>query len=237
VIAEALGGSEGDFARLMTRKARALGMSRTLYKNASGLPDDEQVTTARDQALLGLAIQERFPRYYRYFSTPAFVFHGRKIRNHNNLLGRVDGIDGIKTGYTRASGFNLLTSLHRGNRYLLAVVLGGPTSAQRDARMRDLLAQYIVTASTKPAAAKVAGAALPRLADVPLPTPRAEIVSLADTPSADTTATVSKILPGSTDPIIPLLVKTFAVRPGTMRIASNAQADAPVPETLTQPST
>src|SRR6185312_12573944 len=87
VIAEAIGGSEEDFARLMTRKAHALGMNRTVYRNASGLPDDEQVTTARDQAILGIAIQERFPTYYRYFSTPSFVWHGVPIRNHNHLLG------------------------------------------------------------------------------------------------------------------------------------------------------
>src|SRR5882757_7444937 len=87
VIAEAIAGDEDDFAGLMTRKARALGMTRTVYRNASGLPNDAQVTTARDQATLGRAIQDRFPRYYRYFSTSAFVYHGRSIRNHNKLLG------------------------------------------------------------------------------------------------------------------------------------------------------
>src|SRR3984885_8015940 len=91
VIAEAIGGSEDDFAKLMTSKARALGMSRTTYRNASGLPDDDQLTTARDQALLGRPIQERFPRYYRYFQTSSFTFRGESIRNHNHLLGRVDG--------------------------------------------------------------------------------------------------------------------------------------------------
>ncbi|MEO8319696.1 MAG: D-alanyl-D-alanine carboxypeptidase family protein, partial [Bradyrhizobium sp.] len=109
VIAEAIGGDEDDFAKMMTRKARALGMSKTIYRNASGLPNDEQVTTARDQATLGRAIQDRFPRYYRYFSTSVFNYHGQAIRNHNRLLGNVEGVDGIKTGYTRASGFNLVT--------------------------------------------------------------------------------------------------------------------------------
>ncbi|HZZ81575.1 MAG TPA: D-alanyl-D-alanine carboxypeptidase family protein, partial [Gemmataceae bacterium] len=98
VIAENLGGSEEAFARLMTQKAHALGMSRTTYVNASGLPDDEQNTTAHDQALLGRAIQDRFPRYYRFFSTTAFVFRGQTIRGHNHLLGSVPGVDGIKTG-------------------------------------------------------------------------------------------------------------------------------------------
>ena len=107
-IAENIGGDEDGFARMMTAKARALGMTRTVYRNASGLPDDEQNTTARDQALLGRAIQDRFPRYYKFFSTESFVFHGEAIHGHNHLLGSVDGVDGIKTGFTRASGFNLL---------------------------------------------------------------------------------------------------------------------------------
>ena len=112
-VAETLGGDEDSFAKLMTQKAHAIGMAHTIYVNASGLPDDDQVTTARDQAVLGRAIQEKFPRYYRYFSTESFVYHGEAMRNHNHLLGVVDGVDGIKTGFTRASGFNLLTSLHR----------------------------------------------------------------------------------------------------------------------------
>src|ERR1700760_291284 len=96
VIAETIGGDEDSFAKMMTRKARALGMNRTTYRNASGLPNDEQITTARDQATLGRAIQERYPRYYRYFSTLSFNYHGQSIRNHNHLLGTVEGIDGIK---------------------------------------------------------------------------------------------------------------------------------------------
>src|SRR3954454_10153091 len=135
VIAEAIGGDEDDFAKLMTRKAHALGMSRTTYVNASGLPADEQITTARDQAILGRAIQDRFPRYYHYFSTVVFNYRGQSIRNHNHLLGSVEGIDGIKTGYTRASGFNIVTSLRRGNRHLVGVVLGGRSGGSRDAIM------------------------------------------------------------------------------------------------------
>lgn len=149
VIAETLAGDEDDFAKVMTRKARALGMNKTIYKNASGLPDDDQVTTARDQALLGRAIQDRFPKYYRYFSTTAFNFRGRVIRGHNRLLGKVDGVDGIKTGYTRASGFNLVTSIKRGNRFLVGVVLGGRSGASRDAIMRNLLAENLDEAATR----------------------------------------------------------------------------------------
>ncbi|WP_458760693.1 serine hydrolase [Afipia sp. TerB] len=149
VVAEALGGSEDEFCKMMTRKARALGMSKTTYVNASGLPDDDQVTTARDQALLGRAIQDRFPRYYRYFATKAFTFRGRVIRGHNRLLGSVDGVDGIKTGYTRSSGFNLLTSIKRGNRYLVGVVLGGRSGGSRDAAMRKLLAEHLDEGATR----------------------------------------------------------------------------------------
>jgi D-alanyl-D-alanine carboxypeptidase len=149
VIAEAIAGDEGDFARLMTRKARALGMTRTVYRNASGLPDDNQVTTARDQSTLGRAIQDRFPRYYRYFSTVAFNYRGHSIRNHNRLLGNVEGVDGIKTGYTRASGFNLVTSMRRGNRHLVGVVMGGRSGGSRDAAMRSLLAENLEKAATK----------------------------------------------------------------------------------------
>src|SRR4051795_905241 len=149
VIAETIAGAEGDFAKLMTRKARALGMTRTVYRNASGLPDDEQVTTARDQSTLGRAIQDRFPRYYRYFSMTAFNYHGQSIRNHNRLLGKVEGVDGIKTGYTHASGFNLVSSMRRGNRHLIGVVLGGRSGGSRDAIMRNLLADNLEKAASK----------------------------------------------------------------------------------------
>jgi D-alanyl-D-alanine carboxypeptidase len=155
VVAEALGGDEETFARMMTRKARALGMSRTVYNNASGLPDEDQLTTARDQATLGRAIQDRFPRQYRYFATPAFVFQGRAMRNHNKLLGRVEGVDGIKTGYTRASGFNLVSSVRRGNRHIVAVVMGGSSGGARDARMRMLIEEQIASASTQRTVARI----------------------------------------------------------------------------------
>lgn len=148
VIAEAIAGDEDDFAQMMTRKARSLGMSRTVYRNANGLPNDEQVTTARDQATLGRAIQERFPRYYRYFATSTFNWRGQSIRNHNHLLGSVEGVDGIKTGYTRASGFNLVSSMRRGNRHLIGVVLGGRSGGSRDAIMRNLLAENLEKGAT-----------------------------------------------------------------------------------------
>ena len=156
VIAEALADDEEEFAKLMTRKARALGMSRTVYMNASGLPDRDQVTTARDQALLGRAIQDRFPHYYRYFSTKSFTFRGKTMGNHNHLLGSVQGVDGIKTGYVNASGFNLVASMKRNNRHLVAVVLGGSSGSARDARMRSLLDKYVVEASASRTAPMIA---------------------------------------------------------------------------------
>src|SRR3954464_7279705 len=155
IVAEAIGGDEDTFARLMTRKARALGMSRMVYANASGLPDSDQLTTARDQATMGRAVQDRFPREYRYFGTPVFVYRGHAMRNHNKLLGRVEGVDGIKTGYTRASGFNLVSSVRRGNRHIVAVVMGGASGGARDARMRSLIEQQIASASTQRTIAKI----------------------------------------------------------------------------------
>ena len=165
VIAEKLGGSEEEFARMMTRKARAIGMQNTVYRNASGLPNDQQVTTARDQALLGIAVQQRFPKYYKYFSLSSFVYHGKGIRNHNKLLGKVEGVDGIKTGYTNASGFNLVTSVKRGYRHIVAVVLGGRSGASRDARMRELISSHIADASAKPGS----GPAMALAAETPPP--------------------------------------------------------------------
>jgi D-alanyl-D-alanine carboxypeptidase len=158
-IAEAVGQTEDNFADMMTRKAHELGMSRTLYRNASGLPNDEQVTTAHDLTILGRSLEERFPRYFRYFSTAEFNYDGEVIGNHNHLLGRVDGVDGIKTGYTRASGFNLLTSVHRDGRSLIAVVMGGRSAGARDRIMENLIADHLAEASTTRTATMIADAA------------------------------------------------------------------------------
>jgi D-alanyl-D-alanine carboxypeptidase len=175
VVAEDIGGDEAGFAQMMTRKARDLGMSHTTYVNASGLPNDRQVTTARDLTVLGRAVQQRFPRYFHYFSTASFEYAGEVISNHNHLLGRVDGVDGIKTGYTNASGFNLLTSVHRGGHSLVAVVMGGLTAAARDRYMELLIAQHIASATTTHGAAMIAvasnpSAAIPRVLPIAIPT-------------------------------------------------------------------
>ena len=159
-IAEAIGHTEENFADMMTRKAHALGMSSTVYRNASGLPNDEQVTTARDLTILARSLEDRFPRYFRYFSTAEFDYAGEVIGNHNHLLGRIDGVDEIKTGYTRASGFNLLTSVHRDGRSLIAVVMGGRTAGARDRIMENLIADHIAEASTARTATMVADAPL-----------------------------------------------------------------------------
>jgi D-alanyl-D-alanine carboxypeptidase len=172
-VGEAIGGSESEFAKLMTEKATALGMTGTTYVNASGLPADAQLTTARDQAILGRAIYERFPRYYAYFATPKFQYHGIEMHNHNSLLGNVEGVDGIKTGYTDASGYNLVSSVRRGQRHIVAVVLGGTSNGARDARMRQLIEEYIGRAATNrtaPAIVEGAGQDNARVDPVASPT-------------------------------------------------------------------
>jgi D-alanyl-D-alanine carboxypeptidase len=273
VIAESLASDEGDFARQMTRKARALGMTHTVYRNASGLPNDEQVTTARDQSTLGRAIQDRFPRYYRYFSMTAFNYHGHSIRNHNRLLGNVEGVDGIKTGYTRASGFNLVTSMRRGNRHLIGVVLGGRSGGSRDAAMRNLLAENLEKAATKRTVAAiternpsdgntdVAQDEVDSRPTLPLPAPSAaQFTSPSAQPSSAPAARSNKLatpsilaaaaasaptgsspqakpepapltngviqgealaaIPGSSEPMKPVRVKTVQVKAGTLKLAS-----------------
>jgi len=147
VVAENVGGSVSAFAGRMTRTAHALGMSRTTFRNPHGLPDAKQHTTAHDLARLGQALQDRFPTYYKYFSTKSFTYRGARHRNHNHLLGSVAGVDGIKTGYTRASGFNLVTNVERDGRHIIAVVMGGKTAKSRDAHMRSLIAEYLPKAS------------------------------------------------------------------------------------------
>ncbi len=146
-LGEYIGGSEARFAQLMTNKARALGMTRTTYRNAHGLPNTAQMTTARDQARLGMALRQHFPQYYPYFGIRTFQYGKVTIGNHNRLVGSVKGVDGIKTGYTRAAGSNLATSAELDGRSIVAVVLGGRSSAARDATMRKLVAEYLPKAT------------------------------------------------------------------------------------------
>ena len=152
-VAENISGSEAAFAQRMTATARRLGMSRTRFKNASGLPDPEQVTTARDMATLGLSMLRHFPRRYAYFALRSFQYGKRTYRNHNKLLGKYPGVDGIKTGYIRASGYNLTASAKRGRKRVVAVVMGGRTANERNAYMVELLNQAFGIASPSGAAA------------------------------------------------------------------------------------
>ena len=138
-VAEKIGGNEPKFAELMTLRAKELGMDRTHFANANGLPDPRQISTARDIAILSRAIMRDYPQYYSYFGVKEFQFEGREITNHNHLLGKVDGVDGLKTGYTSAAGFNLAASAKRNGKRLIAVVLGGSSTAARDENVEDLI--------------------------------------------------------------------------------------------------
>ena len=280
VIAEAIGGSEDNFASMMTRKAHALGMSRTVYRNASGLPNDAQVTTAHDQSILGRALQDRFPRYFRYFSTTEFSFHGHTIHGHNHLLGSVEGVDGIKTGYTRASGFNLVTSMHRGNRFLIGVVLGGRSGGSRDATMRSLLADNLDKASTKRTVAAIterngtdantdvadsgadqrtqpsvqapvqtasaapqppiAASRAPRFAALAeataaVPPPQAKVEPAPLTNGVIQTQPMA-VIPGSSEPMKPVKVKTVQVKMTQIKLASAAPSQPVTPANSALPA-
>ncbi|MGL4397434.1 MAG: serine hydrolase [Hyphomicrobium sp.] len=147
-LAEKIGGTQANFVRLMNAKARELGMSKTNFENPSGLPDPDQVTTARDMITLGLALQDHFPQHYLLFATRSFSFGRATYRNHNTLMNSFAGIDGIKTGYTRASGFNLVSSVRRGGKHIVGAVFGGASAATRNGEMRVLLTRAIARGAT-----------------------------------------------------------------------------------------
>ncbi|MFJ5369626.1 SPOR domain-containing protein [Bosea sp. CER48] len=200
VVAENIAGSEDAFAEQMTRKARSLGMGSTRFYNPHGLPHSPpNLTTARDLTILARAIQERFPKYYPLFSMRAFQYGSRTIRGHNRLLGKVEGVDGIKTGYTRASGFNLMTSAKSDGRHVVSVVLGGRSGASRDKIMTDLVLASLPRAATsgrssvmvaeapepeeRPRAAAVQQAAA-EPAPIPVPRPRQQAEEQQPLPAA-----------------------------------------------------
>ena len=224
-----LEGSESAFAERMTRKARAIGMSQTVYRNASGLPNPSHVTSARDLVTLGRSIQDRFPRYYGYFSTRVFAYGKQRIGNHNRLLGRVEGVDGIKTGYTNASGFNLLTSVKWQGRSVVAVVMGGRTGASRDNHMRELIALNLPKAQPGARTAPLVAEAVERaptmrarpavLASVPTPVAAppastSERVALLDQP-VPTPRPAPAVSVSVSEPVeaAPKLVRTVAIEP------------------------
>jgi len=179
VVAEQLSGSEREFGKRMTRKARALGMTRTTFRNASGLPNREQRSTARDMARLAVAIRRDFPQYFSMFSTTSFRWKGQRFGNHNKLLTKYSGTDGIKTGYINASGFNLVATVERAGVRLIGVVFGGRTGRTRDAHMVEILDKSFKR--VKPADIRTqltpvrsgAVAALPKMLPVPPPVPDA----------------------------------------------------------------
>ncbi|MEM6615951.1 MAG: D-alanyl-D-alanine carboxypeptidase [Pseudomonadota bacterium] len=210
VVAEHISGSETAFAKRMTRKARQIGMRRTTFKNASGLPNSGQVTTARDMVTMARSIMVNHPGYYRHFNTRSFRYAGRTYRNHNRLLGRVSGVDGIKTGYTRASGFNLVSSRRVNNKHIVAVVMGGRSGKSRNAHMTNLLQRHLGSAVARRSVPRVPpGVALANL-QVPVPerrpgtAPQATIVAAATAPTARTTApapeTTSEVTSASAAP-------------------------------------
>ncbi|MDQ0136950.1 D-alanyl-D-alanine carboxypeptidase (penicillin-binding protein 5/6) [Neorhizobium galegae] len=184
-----LGGSEDRFGEMMTRKARALGMSRTVFRNASGLPDGSQVTTARDMAQLALALIRDFPREYQLFSARNMEFRGKRLRGHNNLMYRYPGMDGVKTGFTNASGYNIASAVTIDGRRVIGVVMGGKTARKRDDQMAALLDQYVPGNNNAASGGLVAYETQKRPAEdtMPLafatPSPRKEI-TLGVTPKA-----------------------------------------------------
>lgn len=235
-VAEGMGdhlyGSEDRFAAAMTAKARQLGMSRTVFRNGSGLPDSQQVTTARDMARLGLALMRDFPQEYRLFSTPSFAFRSRNIRGHNNLMYRYKGMDGIKTGYTNASGFNLVSAVNDNGRRVIGVVLGGRTARARDAQMAALLDKAMARAGSRGGAALVADASqptpvIPRLPrnSVPMPVMAQEVATTQPLRPASSAAEVSSAPSAPTAGPKPLIAERYPPAP-----AAPAQrvAQAPV---------
>lgn len=171
-VGEYLGGSEDRFAAMMTAKARSIGMSGTVFRNASGLPDDGQHTTARDMAVLGMALRKRFPQYFGNFSQRSFAFRGRTVTGHNRTL-LIDGVDGIKTGYIRASGFNIVTSVGRRGKRLVVVVMGGKTARERDAHVAELIERFLPDGATRNLPVAVS-APPPAAAPAVLPPPAVE---------------------------------------------------------------
>lgn len=197
-MAEKLAGSEDAFSKVMMAKARQLGMKRTVFANASGLPNRKQVTTARDMSTLAVALMNDFPKEYKLFSTRSFRFRGRTVRGHNNLMYRYKGMDGLKTGFTNASGFNLVSAVKRGDRRLIGVVLGGRTARSRDSRMAALLDQYIrkgsrVMSSSLLASVHPTGQILAAFANPPIPMP-APLEMRAESQTASSSKAVADVI-------------------------------------------
>ncbi len=213
-VAERIGGTEANFSRLMTAKARQLGMAKTQFRNASGLPDPDQVTTARDMITLALHLQDDFPRHYGLFSLKSFTYNGASYRNHNTLLNSYRGTDGIKTGYTRMSGFNLVASVHRDGKHLVGAIFGGASASSRNVYLKALLDRSWAKASTaKTRKPMLVAKAAPKLLPHPKPAAVAEL----------------------TPPKPQLAVRP--AKPETAKTAAPAQASRPAPQVAAAPKT
>jgi D-alanyl-D-alanine carboxypeptidase len=231
-LAEKVGGSEKNFVALMNTRARDMGMTKTHFENASGLPNNAQVTSARDMITLGLRLQDDFPVHYQLFATRAFSYNGATHRNHNTMLNNFQGIDGIKTGYTSASGFNLVSSVHRNGRHLVAAVFGGSSAASRNGEMRNLLTRALTRASTektrKPAPSLIAKLkSVPKLAERPKPKDKPKIeVAQAAPPAAPAAAPQPKPVAAAK----PAAAPVPALAPAAAAVASGKSApEAPAP--------
>ena len=230
VLAEALGGDSRQFADMMTRQAKALGMQNTVFKNPNGLPDPNQITTARDMAMLGYGLVSHFPGFYSYFSKNNFTYKGRSYNNHNNLMKRYDGMDGIKTGYIRASGFNLVASATRGDTRLIGVVFGGRSAASRDNVMEKLLDDAFtdfhqsnhMNVATLPLPTKVAAIfGGTRTAATPAPTkPTLSAASRSQRPRLTMMPAASSVAP--TAPTAPGSLGTLSLKDGDQIESSGA---------------
>lgn len=213
VIAENIAGTESKFGERMTQTARALGMSRTTYKNASGLPDSGQVTTAADQATLARAIYLHFPTYYEYFQTRSFTYGSKTYGNHNALLGQ-NGVDGIKTGYINASGYNLMTAARANNRHIVVIGLGFNTGAARNARVAELVRTYLP---------KARQGDYWREAMIPRPTLLGNGIAVA---SAGAAVPLNRLPPGRPVSLLPVITAEQAMQVAALSQSASAPAPA-----------
>ena len=236
-IAEHIAGSEEGFARLMTRKAHQLGMAATTFRNASGLPDSQQITTARDMVTLALRLQDDFPRHYALFATRTATYKEEVFQNHNTLLLHYEGTDGLKTGYTRASGFNLVASVRRGKKHVVGAIFGGASAASRNAAMRTFLNMGLIKASSERtrqpgvaliAQAPAAAASDPRARPIPKPQrvarPPAKAVAAAAPPRP--VEPVAAQATSSGPPIEIARVRSVLVAPRPVRAAADEPPDS-----------
>lgn len=239
VLAEAIGGSESRFTRLMTQQARALGMSRTNFSSTNGLPDPDNVSTAHDMAVLARALINDYPQYYPYFATKNFRYRGRNFPNHNRLMQSYAGMDGMKTGYIRAAGYNLVASAVRGRTRLIGVVFGGTSPIARNARMAELLdAAFESHEGTGAYVAEAPAAATPRVASPafqpPLPDRRPDVLDEPLLAAADGEGDAEDDGAAGTDGIGAMIALHAAARPKAQRVAfepvPSALADIPLPK-------